>query len=418
MVLMKILLISVGTRGDMEPFVAIGEVLRKAGHEVQVAFPEQFRALAVSSSLTFNSLGSKLMDLLDSPAGKAAMGGASGWKKFLGTLKLAFNQKQANMEIILKQKEIVDKVIPDRILYSGKALYPIIWELDHEGRTCFISPIPDMHYSEGHSHIAFHGDYGRVINKLSFKLARFGIKVSIKSSLKWLGMKNKYEAKSIERILKFNKSIYTISPSLFPRPKEWPDSLQVLGYRASEIQSDWKAPDALDEFCKKHPKLLFISFGSMGNSNPLSKTNLILNTLSKQGIPAVINTAAGGLTKPKNYASELVYFVSEIPYSWILPRAYAVIHHGGSGTTHLGLKHGCATMIIPHIIDQFAWNKLIYQRGAGPLGSKISKLKAGSFYEKLHDLWNNSEYKRKAEQLSISMQSEEFNEELVDMIIQ
>jgi UDP:flavonoid glycosyltransferase YjiC (YdhE family) len=81
---MKIILISIGTRGDMEPFIAIGEILREKGHQVICAFPEQFRDLAENSSMEFASLGSGYIETLNSDYGKAAMGGSgSGLKKFL-----------------------------------------------------------------------------------------------------------------------------------------------------------------------------------------------------------------------------------------------------------------------------------------------------------------------------------------------
>ena len=71
---MKIILTSVGTRGDMEPFLALGEILKEKGHHVICAFPEQFRSLAEDANLEFASLGEKFIELLNSAMGKAAMG--------------------------------------------------------------------------------------------------------------------------------------------------------------------------------------------------------------------------------------------------------------------------------------------------------------------------------------------------------
>ena len=58
---MKILLISIGTRGDMEPFLAIGDILKEKGHEVLCAFPEHFRSLAKESNIEFASLGKNIL---------------------------------------------------------------------------------------------------------------------------------------------------------------------------------------------------------------------------------------------------------------------------------------------------------------------------------------------------------------------
>jgi sterol 3beta-glucosyltransferase len=81
---MKIILISIGTRGNMEPFLSIGEILKEKGHQVICAFPEQFRYLAENSNLEFASLGSKFIEMLDSNVGRTALGsGGSGLKNFL-----------------------------------------------------------------------------------------------------------------------------------------------------------------------------------------------------------------------------------------------------------------------------------------------------------------------------------------------
>lgn len=81
---MKIVLMSIGTRGDMEPFMAIGQLLKAKGHDVICAFPEQFRDLVENGNMEFFSLGRNFIELLDSDAGKAALGGSgSGLKKFI-----------------------------------------------------------------------------------------------------------------------------------------------------------------------------------------------------------------------------------------------------------------------------------------------------------------------------------------------
>ena len=133
--------------------------------------------------------------------------------------------------------------------------------------------------------------------------------------------------------------------------------------------------------------------------------------------PAIINTASGGLIKPDNFDTGLIHFVSRIPYTWIFPRVYGVIHHGGSGTTHLALKYGCATMIIPHIIDQFVWNKIVSDTGAGPKGIDIGKIDTKNLESKILDLMNNDDYKKKAGQIRDQMNKEDLKEKLYNLII-
>lgn len=415
---MKIILNSIGTRGDIEPFLAIGELLSANGHHVICAFPEQFRDLAKKSDLEFSSLGSKFINLLESEDGKAAMGGSTGLKKIIGIIKLVFNQKDANKELLFRQKEIIEKEKPDRILYNIKAVFPILWGLKNKGKTIFMTPLLYMHYVKGHTHVAFNSNYGDFINKLTFTLANFGMITTLKTSRKWLNINEKFNRKEILEVLKYNKTIYPVSPSLFPRPKEWHPNLKVLGFHKCDSTCEWKPNKDLNDFINKHDKILFITFGSMTNSAPEEKTSIILDILKRIKIPAIISIASGGLAKPKGFNCELIHFVSQIPYDWIFPKIYGVIHHGGAGTTHLALKYGCVILIIPHIIDQFVWNNIISDLGVGPKGIKINKFKQKNLEPKILDLLENKNYKQRAEQIKNQMAKEDFEEELYQTIIE
>ena len=416
---MKIIIISIGTHGDMEPFLAIGEILKEKGHQVFCAFPEQFRNLAEESNMEFASLGTKYIDLLDSDIGKTALGGSgSGLRKMIAYIKLAGKSTEINKELINTQYELIESENPDRIVYNGKVIYPIIWGLNNRGKTILISPVPYMHYVKNHTHLAFNSNYGSFLNKLTYSLANFGLVTTVMISIKWLKIKRKITRKQIKNALLSNKAIYTISPSLFSRPDYWNENLKVLGYHERNKTVDWHPTRELCDFLGKHDQILFITFGSMTNPEPEEKTKIILEILERNKIPAIINTASGGLVKPDKFDTELIHFVSHIPYYWIFPKIYGVIHHGGSGTTHLALKYGCATMIIPHILDQFVWNKIIDETGAGPKGIRINKITVKILEPKILELMNNTSFKKKAEQLAGQMRKENVREEIYKSIME
>lgn len=415
---MKIILTSIGTRGDMEPFLAIGEIFLKKGHRVICAFPEQFQSLVEDSNMEFASLGAEFMEMLDSELGKAALGGSgSGLKKILAFVKLAKMQGKINKGLVRRQYEIIEKEQPDRIIHNGKAMYPVIWETKNPGKTTFVSPVPYLHYVKNNTHLAFNSNYGVWLNKLTFKVADWGLTKTIMSSLKWLNITG-ISKKQIKDVLHNHNVIYTISPSLFPRPSYWKANMKVLGYHERNKTVNWQPSDELSHFLARHPKIILITFGSMTNPTPDKKTEIILEILERNNIPAIINTASGGLVEPNSYNRNLIHFVSRIPYDWILPKIYGVIHHGGSGTTHMALKNGCATMIIPHIIDQFVWNRMIHEKGAGPKGIKIGKISTKNLEPKIIDLVSNDQYKKKSEQISQQMNQEDFKEELYQMILE
>jgi sterol 3beta-glucosyltransferase len=332
---MKIILISIGTHGDVEPFLAIGEILKKRGHKVICVLPEQFRNLVEDSNMEFASLGTKFIEMLNCDIEKTALGASgSGLKKIIAYIRLARNSTEINKELINKQYELIESENPDRIVYNGKAVYPIIWGLDKRGKIILVSPVPYIHYVRNHTHIAFNSNFGPVLNKLTYSLANFGLILTVRISIKWLGITKKITRKQIKNALLSNKVIYTISPSLFPRSDFWPENIQVLGYHERNKTVNWNADKSLKHYIAIHDKILFITFGSMTNPEPDEKTKIIIEILERNKIPAIINTASGGLIEPRKYNSDLIHFVSGIPYDWILPQMYALIHHGGSGTTH------------------------------------------------------------------------------------
>ncbi len=97
---------------------------------------------------------------------------------------------------------------------------------------------------------------------------------------------------------------------------------------------------------------------------------------------------------------------------------YAVIQHVGAGTTHLALKYACASMIIPHFMDQFVWDKIISELGVGPKGIKISRITNKNLEPKVLELLNNKSFKEKSAIIGDQMNKEDFKDELYKTIIE
>jgi len=415
---MKIILTSIGTQGDIEPFLAIGQILKEKGHQVICAFSEKFREATESFDIEFASLGRKNDDILESETNRTVMGG-SGVKKFLAYIKLmrlAQSQK-IPQEKEFKLYELVKQERPDRIVYHSKNVYPLIWEYENRGKTIFVSPFAYFHYIKGHTFF-FGKNYGEFLNKLTFKLADFGVVTATMAAKKWLQIKTEITRRELKSIIHSRKFIYTISPSLFPRPDYWERNIKVLGHQELKRKTEWKPEKKLTEFIEKHEKIVFVTFGSMPNPEPRLKTKIFLEILERNKIPAIINTASGGLVKPDIFHSELIYFVSQVSYDWIFPKMYAVIQHGGAGTTHLAIKYGCAALIIPHFMDQFVWDKIISELGVGPRGIRISRITNKNLEPKILELLNNKRFKETSENIANQMGNEDFKDELYKTIVE
>lgn len=410
-------LVSIGSRGDMEPFLAVGELLLKKGHRVSCIFPEQFKTLAEDTNLNFYSLGSDFLDMLYSEAGKNAMGGATNTRqKIIAYVKLAKSYGKINKQLVLDQKKWIDQLTPDVIIYSPKAIYPVLWSI-HNEKAIYLSPVPyTNHPTKKHTHIGFNLNLGTLLNLATYALAKFSLVQTIFSTSKHFTDLPTVSRKQISKTIDTNLSIYTLSPSLFQKPTEWPNQAHVVGFHERNKTNHWQPSESLTQFIAKHKKIVFITFGSMTNPYPAAKTELILKTLQTLKIPAIINTFNGGLQKPESYSNEHILFVNQIPYDWVFPKMYAIVHHGGSGTTHMATKYQCPSLIIPHIIDQFMWNKLIAKKQLGPRGIPITKLTEAKFTQALADLYNNPLYYKTAYTIGATMQKKQLADKLYHLL--
>ncbi|SFT56757.1 UDP:flavonoid glycosyltransferase YjiC, YdhE family [Lishizhenia tianjinensis] len=408
---MKILITSIGTRGDMEPFLAIAEILKGYGHDVTCLFPDQFKNLVDDTGVAFEGLGPEFYEMLESDIGQFAMGGGGNkFKKIISYIKLGFKQKGINKKLVQRQFEVVQKLQPDRIVHNGKAMYPVLWEIENPGNTTYVSPVPYLHYVKGHTHTAFHSNFGEFFNKLTYKLADFGVLKAIQTTAKQL--KLKYTKQQIKTAYLKHQIVYTVSPHLFQRPDYWPSNMQVLGYHERNKTTNWTPSNELLTFINtKRPVVLF-TFGSMSNPEPEKKTQIVLEAFEKLDVTVIINSPANGLIEPKEYDRKKFFFTKNIPYDWAFPKMHAVVHHGGSGSTHMSLKYACPTLIIPHIIDQFNWNNLVAEQNFGPKGISISKLNTKDLHLLLKDLITNPLYNENTEKISAKIQAEDFTADL------
>jgi sterol 3beta-glucosyltransferase len=410
---MKAVIFGLGTRGDIEPFLAIAEVLKSYDWEVLCVFPEQYREMTEDMGLNFRGFSKEYLEMtFGNKESKEYMSGRSKISYFL---KMRKRMKQISSDIKKLQHEIQLTENPDRVIYPPKLAFSFIYGMQHPGKTVLICPSPGVsHPVKNLTALGDMGKFNGLINGLINTLRIRGIQKIYKQYKDlYPGIKSSYS--SIRKTLfEKEKTIYTISPSLFEKPEYWPETAHVPGFYERNRTHNWQPDGALLQFLESHEKIVFISFGSMINNNSIETTRIIVDVLKRNNIAAILGNNWGGLEEMEH--PKYIFFVKEIPHEWIFPKIYAVVHHGGSGTTHMGLKYGCPTLIIPHIQDQFLWNQTIASRELGPKGVSIKKLSDEVFEPLLLDLMNNATYLENARQVSEQMKSESDKERLLNLI--
>ena len=228
----------------------------------------------------------------------------------------------------------------------------------------------------------------------------------------------KIRVSSIKKaMLKKEKTIYTLSPSLFSKPAYSPLNTHIVGFYERNKTIDWEPGEKLQQFINENNNILFISFGSMYNPTPKKITRSIVNVLKRNNIPAIINISQDGLEEIDSISGN-IFFTNNLPYNWLFPKICAVVHHGGCGTTHTTLKYGLPALVIPHVLDQFFWEKTISNLKLGPKGLSIHKFNEKDFETKLLDLYYNQDYKKNATAISKKMQNESDKNKLCKIIME
>jgi sterol 3beta-glucosyltransferase len=395
----KALIFSIGTRGDIEPFLAIAQLLKQKGWEVTCTFPEQFRQDVEEMNFKFHGFSREFLELMHGRDARTMMGGKGNFFKRVSTIfRLAKEGIRISRSVIALQHRVLMDENADLVIYHPKCNYCVLWGMVFPGKTRMVSPVPIM----AHPLFGFTPMGKRTktwLSRLLFWLVNTIKAIAINRSASPLKKEFPEQSFSIRRIkrqiLQHEHTIYTISKSLFPRPDYWPSTAHVAGYFERDKFSQWTPPDGLEDFLSRYQKIICVTFGSMINDDPKTKSKIIVDVLPKNKIPAVINTSWGGLEKVDG-SPEHIFYLDSAPYDWLFPKMYAVVHHGGSGTTHTATKYGCPSLIIPHIVDQFFWNVTIAELRLGPLGLPIAKLRQDEFELMLLDLLANQAYKQNA----------------------
>ncbi|GAB7355814.1 hypothetical protein MBLNU459_g6487t2 [Dothideomycetes sp. NU459] len=196
---------------------------------------------------------------------------------------------------------------------------------------------------------------------------------------------------------------YCWSEALIPKPADWGPHINISGFFFLSLASSYQPDDDLQAFLDAGPPPVYIGFGSIVVDDPNALTRLVFDAVKKAGVRALVSKGwgnVGGSSPPEN-----VYLLGNVPHDWLFPRCSAVVHHGGAGTTAIGVALGLPTVIVPFFGDQAFWGGMIYRAGAGPEPVPYKKLTA----EKLAEMITGAlqpDIKAKAHELSMEIKGE------------
>ena len=150
---------------------------------------------------------------------------------------------------------------------------------------------------------------------------------------------------------------------MIPKPRDWSGEINISGF-FFHSQPSYQPTFELSDFLNSGPRPIYIGFGSIIVSDPEHLTQILTQAVSRLNIRAVVSKGWCGLTAES--PSKDIYFLDNVPHDWLFPQVKAVVHHGGAGTTAIGLKCGKPTVVISFFGDQKFWGDMVYRAGVGP----------------------------------------------------
>jgi UDP:flavonoid glycosyltransferase YjiC (YdhE family) len=195
--------------------------------------------------------------------------------------------------------------------------------------------------------------------------------------------------------------LYGISPSLLPRPADWPSNAYMCGQWIRPVR-EWDAPQSLHEFLAAGEPPIYVGFGSMVGFDQRALLQAIVKAVA--GRRAVFYpgwSGAQSLSLPSNFL-----VIGDSPHDWLFPRMSMVIHHGGSGTTHSACRAGAPSVVLPFAGDQFFWAEQLRLRGVAPETPTAREVSAESLSRAI-EAASSPELRARAAALGASMRSED-----------
>jgi sterol 3beta-glucosyltransferase len=403
---MNILIFTMGSRGDVQPYVCLGAALRRLGHDVTISTGQGFDEMIEAQGMISAPISLNFRDLIALPEMQDALRSLSGkiraWRSFGKLIRRHYDDMWA----------ISQAVKPDLFLYhpKGFAAQHIAEAQQVSAVATTLQPafVPTAEFPL--IFLPFPG-LGRFGNSLSHKLFAGLMNWGQSSSMKrWrsetLGLKSPYPGDFFAgydpagRVL---PRLHGYSRHIVPKPADWSAREDITGYWFEEPANDWKPPEALVRFLNTGPPPVYVGFGSMPAEDAEQQTRIVIEALRTVGRRGILATGWGGLKDLPH--SENIHMLDAAPHSWLFPHCSTVVHHGGAGTTHEGLRWGRPSVICPLSVDQPYWGRRVMALGAGPAPLPQKRLKAANLAKAIETA-HDPAIRTRAEQIGAAIRAE------------
>ena len=360
---MRVLLVTMGSRGDVEPFAALGLGLARAGHEPLLAAPRRLTGDAAARGLPVAPLDDGIFALQEEVAGKGTRASITATRSALPLLRrwlddLAGLRDSGADVVVYAPKSLGAPHLADLLGVPSIAALPIPLFTPTAQFPSPLSPVRPP----------------RFLNRASWRLAGLVEAPYRRMVRDWrsemLGLAGPLPGLT-ERVAR-DGVLHAWSPHLLPAPDDWSAELAPTGFWSLPPEDGRTPPAALDRFLDAGEAPVYVGFGSMLAKDPETFTRTVLDGLHRSGRRAVLATGWGAL-RPAD-VPDSVHVLDQAPHSLLLPRAAVAVHHGGVGTVAAAMRAGVPQVVKPFLGDQPFWARRVHEIGiaARPLAGRFT----------------------------------------------
>ncbi|RGP70242.1 udp-glucose,sterol transferase [Fusarium sporotrichioides] len=360
----------VGSRGDVQPFVALGNELQRHGHRVRLATHNTFADFVRESGLEFYPIGGDPTELM------AYMVKNPGLIPSIKSLRAGDVQKKRVMiaemlegcwrsciepDPVNQQPFVADAIIANppsfAHVHCAQALgipLHLMFTMPWSSTKHFCHPLANINANDS-------GISPAVANQISYMAVEW---------MTWQGQSLDLEDIPFSEGAGLLETLqipftYCWSPALIPKPLDWPDYIDVCGFFFRDTPQ-YTPESGLAAFLRDGPPPIYIGFGSIVIEDADKLTAILVDAVKETGVRAIISKGWSklGANQP---ADKDIFYLGDCPHEWLFQQVTAVVHHGGAGTTACGLLNGKPTAIVPFFGDQPFWGTMVHAAGAGPM---------------------------------------------------
>ncbi|GBD84844.1 L-noviosyl transferase [bacterium BMS3Abin02] len=363
---MHVTLIAAGSRGDVQPLVALGRGLQSAGFTARIVALETFRSLVQKEGLEFAPMGGDPLRFIEETGIRSMRSGrniVNFLRRHRRVVEAVYGRLLGN---IWEALEDTDAVAFGTLTIMA---YPLA---DARGIPRLAVPLQPITRSRAYPSLTVPQTWSRFGG--AFNLATH----HVDELLHWVAVRGAVAA-GIRKVIgsdPFPRSgpygtiyaderfpfFYGISPSVFRRPDDWPPWHVLTGLWFLDATEKLLPP--VEAFLADGPPPVYIGFGSLPTKDPAATARALIGGVRRVGKRVILLRGWGGLGLDDVASDVLV--VDEVPHARLFPRVAAIVHHGGAGTTAAALRAGRPQVVIPHFADQPFWAEKMRRLGVAP----------------------------------------------------